>query len=138
MRKILIATHGVYAEGIKSAAEFILGPQPGITTICAYTGDLALKDELEAYFGGCAPEDEVIILTDIYGGSVNQACMEYMKRPDTHLITGINLVLLLQIMTMEQSPCDKEALLALMEEAREQISYVNESVRAVVTDDFNI
>lgn len=138
MRKILIATHGIYAEGIKSAAEFILGPQPEITTICAYTGDIALKDELEAYFDGCTAEDEVIILTDIYGGSVNQACMEYMNRPDTHLITGVNLVLLLQIMTMEQSSCEKEALLSIVKEAREQISYVNESVKEVVADDFNI
>lgn len=138
MRKILIATHGIYAEGIKSAAEFILGPQPGITTICAYTGDIALKDQLEEYFGGCTPEDEVLILTDIYGGSVNQACMEYMKRPDTHLITGINLALLLQIMTLEETACEKATLLKLVEEAREQISYVNESVKEVVTDDFNI
>lgn len=138
MRKILIATHGIYAEGIKSAAEFILGPQPDITTICAYTGDLALKDQLEEYFGGCTPEDEVLILTDIYGGSVNQACMEYMKRPDTHLITGINLALLLQIMTLEETACDKATLLKLVEEAKEQISYVNESVKEVVTDDFNI
>lgn len=138
MRKILIATHGIYAEGIKSAAEFILGPQPDITTICAYTGDIALKDQLEEYFGGCTPEDEVLILTDIYGGSVNQACMEYMKRPDTHLITGINLALLLQIMTLEETACDKATLLKLVEEAKEQISYVNESVKEVVTDDFNI
>lgn len=138
MRKILIATHGIYAEGIKSAAEFILGPQPDITTICAYTGDIALKDQLEEYFGGCIPEDEVLILTDIYGGSVNQACMEYMKRPDTHLITGINLALLLQIMTLEETACDKATLLKLVEEAKEQISYVNESVKEVVTDDFNI
>lgn len=138
MRKILIATHGIYAEGIKSAAEFILGPQPDITTICAYTGDIALKDQLEEYFGGCTPEDEVLILTDIYGGSVNQACMEYMKRPGTHLITGINLALLLQIMTLEETACDKATLLKLVEEAKEQISYVNESVKEVVTDDFNI
>lgn len=138
MRKILIATHGIYAEGIKSAAEFILGPQPDITTICAYTGDIALKDQLEEYFEGCTPEDEVLILTDIYGGSVNQACMEYMKRPGTHLITGINLALLLQIMTLEETACEKATLLKLVEEAREQISYVNESVKEVVTDDFNI
>lgn len=138
MRKILIATHGIYAEGIKSAAEFILGPQPDITTICAYTGDIALKDQLEEYFEGCTPEDEVLILTDIYGGSVNQACMEYMKRPDTHLVTGINLALLLQIMTLEETACEKATLLKLVEEAREQISYVNESVKEVVTDDFNI
>lgn len=138
MRKILIATHGIYAEGIKSAAEFILGPQPDITTVCAYTEDIALKDQLEEYFNSCTREDEVIVLTDIYGGSVNQACMEYMKRPDTHLITGINLALLLQIMTLEETACEKATLLKLVEEAREQISYVNESVKEVVTDDFNI
>ena len=79
MRKILIATHATYAEGIRAAAELILGPQPEITTICAYTEGVILEKALEEYFEACMPEDEVVVLTDIYGGSVNQACMKYME-----------------------------------------------------------
>lgn len=138
MRKILIATHEKYAEGIKAAAELILGPQPGVSAICAYVEDIALKDQLEQYFAQCEEEDEVVILTDIFGGSVNQTCMEYINRPGTHLLTGVNLALLLQIITMEQLPGEAQAFQAEVEEAREQISYVNESVKEIVTDDFNI
>lgn len=132
MRKILIATHATYAQGIKTAAELILGPQPAITTICAYTEGVLLEKELEKYFTACMPEDEVIVLTDIYGGSVNQACMKYMEKPGVHLLTGVNLALLLQIITMGEGEEFEEAV----EEAREQISYVNEKMTVLVNDDF--
>ncbi len=132
MRKILIATHATYAEGIRAAAALILGKQPAITTICAYTEGVFLEEELEEYFGACAPEDEVVVLTDLYGGSVNQACMKYMDRPGVHLLTGVNLALLLQVITMEEG----EELREAVKEAREQVSYVNETMTAMVNDDF--
>lgn len=132
MRKILIATHATYAEGIRAAAELILGKQPAITTICAYTEGVFLEEELEEYFMACKPEDEVVVLTDLYGGSVNQACMKYMERPGVHLLTGVNLALLLQVITMEEG----EELQEAVKEAREQVSYVNETMTAMVNDDF--
>lgn len=132
MRKILIATHATYAEGIRAAAELILGPQPEITTICAYTEGVILEKALEEYFEACMPEDEVVVLTDIYGGSVNQACMKYMERSGVHLLTGANLALLLQVITMEEG----EELQEAVNEAKEQISYVNETMTILVNDDF--
>lgn len=132
MKKILIATHATYAAGIRAAAELILGPQPGITTICAYTEGVILEKALEEYFDACMPDEEVVVLTDIYGGSVNQACMKYMERPGVHLLTGVNLALLLQVITME----DMEGLQEAVNEAREQISYVNETMTVSVNDDF--
>lgn len=132
MKKILIATHATYAAGIRAAAELILGPQPGITTICAYTEGVILEKALEEYFDACMPDEEVVVLTDIYGGSVNQACMKYMERPGVHLLTGVNLALLLQVITTE----DMEELQEAVNEAREQISYVNETMTASVNDDF--
>ena len=135
MRRILIATHEKYAEGIKAAAELILGPHPEIETICAFTEDIALDRQLEIYFKHCNAEDEVIILTDVYGGSVNQACMNYVSRQNTHLITGMNLALVLQIIMMEEKE-GSEAFGAMIEEARMQIVYVNEVMKGGIKDDF--
>ena len=135
MRRILIATHEKYAEGITAAAELILGPHPEIETICAFTEDIALDRQLEIYFKHCNAEDEVIILTDVYGGSVNQACMNYVSRPNTHLITGMNLALVLQIIMMEEKE-GSEAFGAMIEEARMQIVYVNEVMKGGIKDDF--
>ncbi len=74
----------------------------------------------------------MVVLTDLYGGSVNQACMKYMDRPGVHLLTGVNLALLLQVITMEEG----EELREAVKEAREQVSYVNETMTAMVNDDF--
>ena len=135
MRRILIATHEKYAEGIKAAAELILGPHPEIETICAFTEDIALDRQMEIYFKHCNAEDEVIILTDVYGESVNQACMNYVSRPNTHLITGMNLALVLQIIMMEEKE-GSEAFGAMIQEARMQIVYVNEVMKGGIKDDF--
>ncbi len=136
MRRILIATHAKYADGIKAAAELILGPQPGIETICAFTEDIALGVQLEKYFETCKPEEEVIIFTDIYGGSVNQACMKYISRPKTYLLTGMNLALLLQIVMMGEEKEGSEVFQSIIEEARTQMIYVNEAMKGGMEDDF--
>lgn len=138
MRKILIATHERYADGIRRAAELILGAQPELSVICAYVEEVELSRQLEDYFSACKPEDEVLILTDLYGGSVNQLCMKYTARPDTHLITGVNLALLIQILTMGKEHFDKDCLRAVVEEAKDQIIYVNERMETLSSaDDFD-
>lgn len=39
MTKIVIATHGYLAKGLKMSTEFILGKQKNLFAICAYTSE---------------------------------------------------------------------------------------------------
>jgi fructoselysine and glucoselysine-specific PTS system IIA component len=41
-KKLLIATHSVFADGIKNAMELVTGEQNSVSTLCAYTNEKLL------------------------------------------------------------------------------------------------
>ena len=69
------------------------------------------------------------MLTDILGGSVNNEFMGLLDKYNFHLITGLNLALLFEVVT-----CPAEDLTAnlpsIVEQAREHIVLCNELVEA--------
>ena len=71
MRRLLIATHGRFAEGIKETLNFILGQTQAVDVICAYVEpdfdmDRVAKEQMEAL----SEQDELIVAADLFGGSV--------------------------------------------------------------------
>ena len=97
MRKFLIATHGTLASGIQNALRIITGEIERVTVIDAFAGPENPADQIQIYFDQLNDQDEVIILTDLPGGSVNQMLIRYVKRPQTHLVSGVNLSLVLAL-----------------------------------------
>ena len=81
MRKFLIATHGTLASGIQNALRIITGEIDRVTVIDAFAGPENPADQIQIYFDQLNDQDEVIILTDLPGGSVNQMLIQYVKRP---------------------------------------------------------
>lgn len=127
MRKVLIATHAQMAEGIKSTAEFIIGEKNNLTFINAYINDIPFKDELDHFKKDLSGEDELVILTDILAGSVNQEVTLLTDRPHTHVITGVNLPLVLGVaLANDTTYLDPDQLNKIIADAKDAIIYVNE------------
>mgnify|MGYP000687776886 FL=1 len=134
--KVLIATHGTYAEGIQSAASIILGNMDGVDVINAYVDDKSLKDKINEYFENKNGE-QILVLTDMFGGSVNQALMPYIQANSINLVTGINLPCVLEILS-KRDFIDTTIIKEIVEEARKQIMFVNEMLENVDSgDDFD-
>lgn len=138
MKKILIATHGNYAQGALSAANIIIGEKEHVHTINAYTKDIVLKDEIERYFTQVGNDDTVIVLTDMFGGSVNQALMPYVTNSHVYLITGFNLALLLEILLLEENAIEDDTLRKLVSDSQKQVLYVNDVLKQKTEDDFDL
>ena len=87
MRQILLASHAELAKGILSAVELIAGTQQNLKVYSAYTEavDVHFKDQMLQDLNKMDPEDEVILVTDLFGGSVNNELLELTKRPRTYL-----------------------------------------------------
>lgn len=102
-RKFLLASHGRLAEGMKDTLEIIIGKQENVTSICAYTNEKNM--DIQALVKGevdkIQNEDELIVLTDIFGGSINNEFMKYIHKDNIHVIAGVNLSLLIEIVTKE-------------------------------------
>lgn len=123
MLKIFLSSHGRLASGIKSSLEILLGKSENVTVFDAYLDENSVKDKLHAFYKTVKPEDQVLLLSDLYGGSVNQVMCLYLERPNTMLVAGVNLALVLEL-AVRQEPISEEELQQLIEQSRSALKLV--------------
>lgn len=129
MRKFLLASHGKFAEGIYNSLQIILGENINVSTICAYVNG---KDDMESmvksHINSLKREEELIVITDLFGGSVNNEFMKHIKNKQVHLVSGMNLHLLIEIIT-SQNPNTKEMINYAINQSKESIKYCTETIK---------
>lgn len=101
MNKILLASHGYLAQGMKSSLEILMGANDRIECLCAYvdddTRDVAAL--IDAWMESKDPADTWFVVTDIFGGSVNNEFIQRQAAGSFTLIAGMNLPLLVEMVT---------------------------------------
>lgn len=137
MRHYILTGHARISEGLASAAELILGRK--VKFYNAYVSEEAFfLDEIRKEIADCPPEDDVIIMTDVLGGSVNNEMMQFLKYGNVHLICGTNLPLVIGMLMMDETKETSEMVKECISEAKEGICYCNmwEEQEAGSLDDF--
>jgi mannose/fructose-specific phosphotransferase system component IIA len=138
VKKILIAAHGKFAEGIRSSAEIILGKQENLYTINAYLDETPVKQQLDEFFKGVDLEkDTLLVITDVFGGSVNQAIISNYQKDNIKVITGVNLPLLLELIMLDEEDVTDDKIRSIVNKAREQVILVNDALSKATGDDFD-
>lgn len=135
MKQIVIAAHGCFASGLKSTIELILGPQQNLTALDCYLDDIPPKEKLAACIAQFPEKDDIILCTDLAGGSVNQLALPYAAQPNVHLITGCNVPTLLELILLEDEP-SADALAEIIANGRQQLMPVQ--LGAQEEDDFDL
>ncbi|MBF1089229.1 MAG: hypothetical protein HXL46_04110 [Solobacterium sp.] len=120
--KILVIGHGRFAEGIKSVANIIVGDLSEVTFMNTFVDDIDFHVELDNYF---SKNNNVLVLTDLFGGSVNQAIIQYITKVNINIITGINIPLILEILLSNTIGNDLD-FRQIISSAKEQIVFVND------------
>lgn len=97
MRKMIIASHGKLAEGFAHTLSFLTGAD-GIESLCCYLdGDEEpVEKKVERLMSTIKPEDEAVVLCDLFGGSVYQKFYPWLNE-HVHLICGLNLPLAMNL-----------------------------------------
>lgn len=105
MFKFVIATHGDLAHGYQSTLEMFLGTGFDITYISAYLPDSPdLEGQIEQVLAKVEKETQLIVFTDLFGGSVNQKFMEHTHdMENVFIVSGVNLPTILEVMTIAMS-----------------------------------
>ncbi len=126
MTRLFLCSHGRLASGLASSIEILTGLSDRITVFDAYLpGSVErVEDKAEEFLASCQDEDTKILLSDIYGGSVNQTLARYIDRPNTYLVTGVQLPLLLDLVMKCEENLTKEELLESVVSSREMIKLV--------------
>ncbi|MBR2845441.1 MAG: hypothetical protein IKK28_06095 [Mogibacterium sp.] len=108
MRKILLISHFGLAGGMLSTMSYFGIGGDNCTAINAYENDLDPKGELEKFWAGVKDEDQVLIFTDIMGGSVNQLVTPCISRPNTYVFAGMNFPMLITAATLPEDATEEE------------------------------
>lgn len=139
MNKILICSHGKLSDGFLNSLKIIMGDIKNIDSLTFYEENLGVSDldKLDDYFSQNI-EDNLIVLTDVYGGSVNQ---EVIKKTISHtnirIISGINFPLLLELAVRLDTDISDDDLKQIIEQSKNQMIYVENNLEKEFKDDFD-
>ena len=125
VRKFLIATHGNLATGIKSTLEIIIGQTENVYLIEAYVKEnKGIESDLAALLKTLGRNDELIIFTDLLGGSITNQAVRFTQGRNVHIVSGFNLALLIEVLMADSSTPAGEVIESAIQNAKEQIVYV--------------
>ena len=110
MVKLILVTHGNLAEEMLKTATLILGKaSEGVQTLSVTTSTSIEQGTKQLIPMLADAADGVIVLTDIFGGSATNIALTASKDfAKCHVITGLNLSMLLTALNNRKKLNDKE------------------------------
>lgn len=137
MKKIVIMTHAGLAQGAKETVQFLAG-NCELTAVSCFTEEMHPDHYIETLLQNKKPEETLIILTDLKGGSVNQKVAQHCLQHDFYLITGFNLALLLELTVVDEAMINPAYLREIVEKSKQEIVLINDALQDLpANEDFD-
>lgn len=138
MIKILLASHGKLAEGMKNSVEIIMGEASKIEVINAYVDDTDFENDALECLKNLKNTEKLIVVTDLLGGSVNNTFIEFLKKYDFYLVSGMNLLLVIQLLLLKGDDKLEKELKRIIAESKDGVILCNDLLSNIekVEDDF--
>lgn len=101
MVDIILISHGAFAAGLREASEMIMGEQERISVLGLYPGETReyFTSKLEKIVDECPSPKNVLVLADLQSGTPFNAAMVLVLKKGITCITGVNLAMLLEILS---------------------------------------
>lgn len=129
MSQFIIATHSYLANGYQSSLKFFDNSVNNVQFINAYVDEQTnFTDELSQMLDQM-PNEQVVILTDMPGGSVNREAVNLIKKYHCQVISGINLALVLELVLNADQTLSDETIRLAVSQAQKQLVYVNDLLK---------
>lgn len=128
MRQFIVASHAHFASGIVESIGLLSGERENVHALSMYVdGNEDLVKEAAAILDGFAADDEVVVCTDLFGGSVNNEFTKIVQtRPRTYLVTNMNLPLLIQLLFSDESAPVEETIRTIVAADDTRVKFVND------------
>ena len=135
--RFVMATHGTFAVGIKESIKLIAGEFKNLKALSCYMKeDFNLKDEIDKILLEGKGE-EIIVVTDIFGGSVNNAFVERIpENKNLFVISGLNLPLMLELIGEYEDYSSAENLIInSISNTNDSIHFCNQEINNNIDDE---
>ncbi len=128
MINILLVTHGDFGRELLKSSELIIGKVENARSISFHHDDSfeGLLRKVEESIESLS-KDELIVFTDMYGGSPFNAVNRAMKNRSFYHITGVNFPLFIDIAIARDSYNLKEIAEKIIKNGKKSIVFVNEN-----------
>nr|WP_312575906.1 PTS mannose transporter subunit IIAB [Sedimentibacter sp.] len=128
MINILLVTHGDFGKELLKSSEIIIGNIEDAECISFNSGENYehLSNKVEETIERLTKDNELIVFTDMYGGSPFNAVCKSMKNKDFYHITGINFPLFIDIAVNRNSYSMSEIAEKIIKNGKKSIVFVNE------------
>jgi len=127
MINILLVTHGDFGKELLKSSELIIGKMEDAESISFHQGESfeELLNQVESTVAKLS-KDDLIVFTDMYGGSPYNAVTRAMKNRNFYHITGINFPLFIDIAVSRDSYTMEEVAEKIIKNGKKSIVFVNE------------
>lgn len=101
----LIVTHGELGRELLNAADRIEGPMEGVETVCL-DWDEPVADahqRIEQALSRVPADAEVIIFTDMFGGTPSNLSLSFLQRGKVEIVTGVNLPMIVKFGSLHRT-----------------------------------
>lgn len=135
MKGIVLASHGPFAQAALESVKLFVGEVSNIAvlTLNAEDNPEDFKQKLEAAIIGEDHHEGVLLITDIPGGTPSNAGLMIASHyPDLVILTGLNMMLLMEIiLTRESSSTMKEWVDSAINNGQASIQDLTSRLRCV-------
>lgn len=127
MTHYIVASHGKFAYGVVDTLKILLGEQENIEYICAYSeqANESIEDKVKEVIDNIKEGEEVIVLTDLLGGSLTNEFVKYMNE-SIHIVAGINILLIIEILLGNKDIPVNELIKESLDRAKDGMAYLND------------
>lgn len=135
--RFVMATHGTFADGIKESIKLIAGEFKNLKALSCYMKeDFNLKDEIDKILLE-GKDEEIIVVTDIFGGSVNNAFFERIpENKNLFVISGLNLPLMLELLGEYEDYSSAENLIInSISNTNDSVHFCNQEINNNIDDE---
>lgn len=137
MRQFIIASHAHFAAGINESVSLLSGGRDNVRTLSMYVdGNNDLAAAAAKMLDETPEGDDLVVCTDLFGGSVNNEFTSIVQcRPNTYLVTNMNLPLLIQLLFAEEGRDTAEVIREICAADDTRVKFVNDLIEDTEDDE---
>ena len=137
-RQYIIASHAHFAEGIYEGVKLLTGGRDDVRVLNAFVdGNDDVGEAARALLDSVPSGEDVVVLTDLMGGSVNNEFTKLMlSRDNVYLVTNVNMPFLLTLFLSDEDGDTEDILRRLASSDEIRPRYVNDIATGDEDEDF--